>query len=245
MRDIVKYILTIISLCLFATVCTAEQKYHNSGWHFSFTVPDGWEITDEESKLREYTQGIKLRFEVAEIAAVCRKTDAEDQIIIQCKIIPAEWLEERLRSDDYRKACNQYFIDTQKGLSDNGYSEMAIESKRIITYPLGVHTMCETIVVPHKNSGSRVISTVRVLGSNRVAIFNFDSHVRNSEEFLDMIKQVAESVSYDKNYGFGQAPTTTKLRIVWVWILPGLVGLFVAFMIYRRANRLKTGNRTF
>ncbi|MCX5634790.1 MAG: hypothetical protein NTW55_02960 [Planctomycetota bacterium] len=208
-----KYILTIISLCLSATVCTAEQKYHNSRWHFSFTVPDGWEITDEESKLREYTQDIKLRFEDAEIVAVCRKADSEELIVIQCSTIgdPTQgisaesWLEERLRSNEYRKASGQYLWDIQKGLSDKGYSERAKESKRIITYPLGVHTMCETIVVPHKNSGSRVISTVRVLGSNRVAIFNFDSHVRNSEEFLDQIKQAAESVSYDKNYGFGQA----------------------------------------
>lgn len=240
-----KYVLTIISFCLFATVCTAEQKYHNSRWHFSFTVPDGWEITDEESKLREYTQDIKLRFEEAEIVAVCQKTDTEDKIIIQCKTIgdpqggiTAEaQLEEWLRSNEYRKASGQYLWDIQKGLSDKGYSEKTKESKRIITYPLGVHTMCETIVVPHKTSGSRVISTVRVLGSNRVTIFNFDSHVQNSEEFLDMIKQVAESVSYDKDYGFGEAPTTTKLRTVWVWIFPGLAGAFIAFMAYGWVNR--------
>jgi len=241
----VKYILTIVSFCLFATVCTAEQKYHNSRWHFSFTVPDGWEITDEESKLKEYTQDIKLRFEEAEIAAVCQKTDTEDKIIIQCKTIgdphqgiTAEaQMEEWLRSNEYREVSLGELKELQNKLSKEGYTEYFKQAKYIILYPYNSHILTETLVIPHKSSGSRVVSTVRVLGSNRVAIFNFDSHVQNSEEFLDMIKQVKESVSYDKNYGFGEAPTTTKLRIVWVWIFPGLVGVFIAFMAYGWVNR--------
>lgn len=120
-------IIIAAGICFLATVCSAQEKYSNSKWHFSFMVPEGWEVITEEVVLNNYSKIFETRFEGLEILAVCREAGSEAEgkkssMLVQADAIgeakeglPMEVMyEDRLRSNSQWEMSNAYlkgFID--------------------------------------------------------------------------------------------------------------------------------------
>ena len=237
-------VIVILSICFLATVCFAQEQYNNSQWHFSFVVPEGWEVITEDALLSEHTEDIEIRFGDAEILALCREVGDEDEknsMLVQARniedakegLVLEALLEKRLRSNEYRKVSYSYLKDFKRNLMEQGQFAKGSESKGQIYYDSGRHIFFETTVLPRKSGRAIGISTVRLLGSNRVTILSFNLYGEDLEELSGLIGEVADSFTYDEHYGFGEATGIDVVKILWHWLFPGFGTVIVIFFLYK------------
>ena len=233
-------------ICLLATVCSAQEKYSNSKWHFSFAVPEGWEVITEEEVLSNYSKLYETRFEDSEILAVCREAGSEAEgekssMLVQANAIgkaeeglPMEVpYEERLRSNSQWEASNTYMKSFRDDLMKRGEVDRGPDYERLIRYDPNRHTFFETIALPLKNGGAIGISTVHVLGGNKETILSFNLYGKNTKDLFSLVKEVADSFAYDEHYGFGEAPATDIAKVLWHWLVPGAGTLAISFIVYK------------
>jgi hypothetical protein len=245
-RFIMRCIVMAVGICLFATVCSAQEKYHNSKWHFSFTVPEGWKVATDDAAISNYVKLHESRFENAEVLAVCQEagTGAEENkssMLVQAHAIgkveegiPMEVTYEKgLHSNLQWKESNAYLKSFRDDLIKQGDVTRDAEYKHNIYYDPNRHIFFETIALPLKSGGAIGTSAVHVLGSNKEAILSFNLYGKSVEGIMGLVKEVANSFAYDEHYGFGEATTIDIMRILWHWLVPGAGTLIVMFILYK------------
>jgi len=237
-------VIVIVGVCFLTTVCFAQQEYSNSKWHFSLAVPGNWKVIADDMLLSEHTEELKLRFEDVEILALCQEVGGEDEknsILIQAQSIgeAKEGLvlealhEERLRSDYNWEVGKSYLEGFRGSLVEQGQVAKKARYKGQIYYDSDRHIFFETMVLPRRRWGAIGISTVRLLGSNRVTILSFNLYGEDSEELLGLLEEVVDSFTYDEHYGFGEATGIDAMKILWHWMFPGFGTIIVAFLVYK------------
>jgi hypothetical protein len=242
-KDEMKRIVVVVSLCLLSTACFGQEEYRNKKWHFSFMVPDGWEIISDELVLDDYTKNMKIRFDDAAILSLCRQSDKSNKssILVQAELLGEEkrglvyesFLKDDLRSNANREASRSYLEDAENKWIEQGEVAKGAKPKGQIYYDSAKNIFYETTALPRIRGGAIGAATVRVLGHNRVTILSLELFGRNCDELLNFIEEAAGSFAYDKNYGFGEAPATTIFKTLWFWLFPGFGALIVMFLIYR------------
>lgn len=236
--------IAIITVCFLSIACFSQEQYDNSDWHFTFTVPEDWEIATDEMLLEENKEKYANRFDGTESLALFRKAgDEETSMLVQAQVLGdvKEGLvlennhEDWLRSNSYRQSCMSYLNGLAGVLAEQGYAvkETRAKFKRTIYYDSNSHIFFETVEIPHKDKGVFALSTVRVLGNNRITILSFFSDAMTLEGFLDTVEEVAYSFDYDDGYGFGESTGTDFIKILWHYIFPGFGTLIVCFFIYK------------
>jgi hypothetical protein len=179
-----KRVIAAAGICFLATVCFAQEKYHNSKWHFSFTVPEGWEVITDETVLDNYTKMFETRFEYAEVLALCRKAGSEGKkssILVQARPVgeAKEGLsletvyEEQLRSNIQWNMSTAYLKDFRNDLMKQGEIDKETKFESYVYYDPNRHIFFETTSLPIKSGGAIGISTLRLLGSNKAIILSF------------------------------------------------------------------------
>lgn len=237
-------VIVVANICFLATVCFAQEKYSNSKWHFSFTVPEGWEVITKDTLLSNYAEELEIRFKDVEILAMCREVGAEDEkssMLVQARNVgeAKEGLsletvfEDWLRSNAQWEMSNSYLKDFRIDLMRRGDIAKEVEYERQIYYDADRHIFFETVALPLKRGEAIGISTVRLLGSNKVTILSFNLYGRGVEDLLGLVKEVVDSFTYDEHYGFGEATSTDIAKTLWHWLFPGLGTIIVAFLLYK------------
>lgn len=235
-----------IGICLLATVCTAQEKYNNSKWRFSFAVPEGWEVITDDVVLNNYSKLYETRYEGSKILAVCRKYDSEaeskkNSMLVQANAIgeakeglPMEVNYEKMLHSNFQwSASRSYLKSFREDLIKQGDVEREEEYKMQIYYDPNRHIFFETVALPLKKGGAIGISTLKILGSNRMATLSFDLYGENINEISDLIAGVADSFAYDEKYRFGEAPAFDIVRVLWHWLVPGVGTLIICFILYK------------
>ncbi len=241
-----RHVIIAAGICLLATVCSAQEKYSNSKWHFSFTVPEGWEVITEEAVLSNYAKIYEIRFKDMEILAVCQEAGSKDEeekssMLVQARAIgevkkglPMESIyEEKVRSNFQWKRSNEYLKGFRDDLMKGGDVARDAEYERQIYYDPNRHIFFETMVLPLKKGGAIGLSTLKLLGSNKVTILSFELYGKSIKGLLDLVEGVADSFSYDENHRFGEAPVTDIVKVLWHWLFPGAGTLIVTFILYK------------
>ena len=235
-------VIVLISVFLLPAACFAQQEHRDSKWHFSFTLPEGWEVITDDIELEGYALEAELRSD-DKIVALCREKGAADKagsIVVQARTLGddaglgyEDMLEESLSSNYYRSVSQSYIFGFEKDLVDKGLAKEVQTSKFQIWYDKERRVYFETVATPLIAGGAVCESTVRLLGSNRVVTLSFSLHGTDVEGPYELIEELVNSFSYDKNYGFGEAPATSVLRTVWFWLFPGVGTLIVMFFLYK------------
>jgi hypothetical protein len=239
-------IVIAVSICLFAAVCSAQEKYHDSNWHFSFTLPEGWKVSTDDAAISNYVKQYETRFENAEVLAVCREagTGAEENkssMLVQAHAIgkveegiPMEVTYEKGLHSNYQwEESNAYLKSLRDDLIEQGDVARGAEYNRHIYYDPNRHIFFETIAMPLKRGGAIGTSAVHVLGSNKETILSFNLYGKSVEGIFGLVKEVADSFAYDEHYGFGEATPVDIMRILWHWLVPGAGTLIVMFILYK------------
>ncbi len=239
-------VIIVASICLLATVCSAQEKYSNSKWHFSFTVPEGWEVITEETVLNNYSKIFETRFEGSEILAVCREAGSEAEgkkssMLVQADAIgkaeeglPIEvGYEKALRSNSQWETSVAYLKSFRDDLVKEGDVDNDAKYERQIYYDPNRHIFFETTALPLKNGGAIGISTLKLLGGNKVTTLSFNLYGKSVKNLLDLVKGAADSFAYDEKHRFGEAPTTDIAKVLWHWLAPSAVTLIVFFFVYK------------
>lgn len=237
-------VIVIVGVCFLATVCFAQQEYNNSKWHFSSMVPEGWEVITDDMMLSKSTEELEIRFEDVEILALCQEAGDEDEknsMLIQARsigeakegLVLEALYEDRLRSDQNWKVGKLYLKDFRGDLIEQGEVARKAKYKSQIYYDSDRHIFFETIVLPRKRRGAIGISTVRLLGSNRVTILSFNLYGGDTEQLFGLLEEVVDSFTYDEHYGFGEATGIDAVKILWHWLFPGFGTIIVAFLVYK------------
>jgi hypothetical protein len=240
-------VIAAAGICFLATVCFAQEKYHNSKWHFSFTVPEGWEIITDETVLNNYTKMFETRFEYVEVLALCRKAGSDGKkssILVQARAVgeAKEGLsmetvyEDQLRSNAQWDMSISYLKDFRKDLMEQGEIDKETKFVNQVYYDPNRHIFFETTALPIKSGGAICISTLRLPGSNKATILSFKLYGNNVEGLLGLVEDVADSFAYDKNHGFGEAPTTDIVKVLWHWLVPGAVTIIISIILYKWAT---------
>jgi hypothetical protein len=242
-KDKMKRIAVIVSLCLLSTACFGQEEYRNKKWHFSFLVPKGWEIISDELALNDYTKDMKIRFDDADILSLCQQSDKSNKssILVQAQLLGEEKTglvfeslhKGHLISNEYREVSRLYLKDAENKWIEQGEVAKGAQPKGQIYYDSAKNIFYETTALPRIKGGAICTATVRLLGHNRATILSFELFGRNCDELLSFIEEVAGSFTYDKNYGFGEAPVTSIFKTLWFWLFPGFGTLIVMFLIYR------------
>jgi hypothetical protein len=239
-------IIIAAGICLLATVCSAQEKYSNSKWHFSFTVPEGWEVITDAAVLNNYPKIYEIRFKGSEILAVCQEAGSEAEgekssMLVQADAIgeakeglPMEvTYEERLRSNLQWGISNAYLKNFRDDLMKEGDVARDAEYERQIYYDPNRHIFFETIALPLKNGGAIGISTLKLLGSNKMTTLSFNLYGKRIKDLLGLVDGVADSFAYDEKHRFGEAPTTDIVKVLWHWLAPGAGIMIVIFIVYK------------
>ena len=153
-----KRVILIVSICFSATVCFAQEEYSNSKWHFSFTLPEWWEVITEDVLLNEYEEVFENRFENAEILALCQEVGYEGEgnsVLVRARsigdvkegLVFEELLEERIHSQSSWEVSNSYLKDFRRKLIEEGEVTQKTEYQRRIYYDSDRHIHHETIVL--------------------------------------------------------------------------------------------------
>ena len=74
--------MTIFSLCLLTSACFGQEEYRNKDWHFSFPIPEGWDIITDEFLLEDHASDMEIRFDDVEILALLLKESPQGKIEI-------------------------------------------------------------------------------------------------------------------------------------------------------------------
>jgi hypothetical protein len=235
-----------IGICLLATVCSAQEKYSNSKWHFSFTVPEGWEVIADDVVLNNYSKLYETRFEGPKILAICREAGSEKESEKNSMLVQADAIGEAkeglpmevgyegmLRSNSQWYASRAYLDNFREDLIKQGDVDREADYKRQIYYDPNRHIFFETTALPLKRGEAIGISTLRILGSNRMTTLSFNLHGKSVEDISGLVKGVADSFAYDEKYGFGEAPATDIVKVLWHWLVPGVGTLIVCFILYK------------
>ena len=240
-----KRIIVIVSLFILSTVCFGQEEYRNKKWHFSLTIPAGWDIITDEYELEDYTKDMEIRFdEVGFIALLLKESQqGRNSILVQAQTIgDAERqyevlensLKEGLTENSYRYISQEYLNEAKMKWIEQGIAAEKQEPKGLIFYDLEKNIFYETTAFDRiDNLGAICKGTARVLGFNRVIILSFELDGRGTDEPLNFIQETAESVEFDKNYGFGEQPAKSIFKTLWVWLFPGFGALIVSFLIYK------------
>jgi hypothetical protein len=237
-------LIVIVGVCFLATVCSAQQDYSNSKWHFSLTVPEGWEIITDDMLLSESKEKFEIRFKDEEILALCREVDAENEknsMLIQARsigeakegLVLEAFHEDGLRSDWNWQVGRSYLEDFRGDLIEQGQVARKSKYKSYVYYDLDRHIFFEKIVLPRKRGGAIGISTVRLLGSNRITILSFNLYGETPEDLLGLLEEVVDSFTYDEHYGFGEATGLDVMKILWHWMFPGFGTVIAMFLLYK------------
>jgi uncharacterized protein YbdZ (MbtH family) len=232
------------SICFLATVCSAQEKYSNSKWHFSFTVPEGWEVITDEMVLNNYTKMVEVRFADAEVLALCREAGAGDKkssMLVQAQAVgdAKEGMsmetayEDKLRSNFQWKMSYSYLTKLRDELMKRGQIDEDTKFESQLRYDPNRHVFFETIALPLRNGRATGISTLRVLGGNKAIVLSFELYGKSTKDLLGLVEEVADSFAYDKNHGFGEAPTTDIVKVLWHWLVPGVGTIIVTFLVYK------------
>jgi hypothetical protein len=235
----------IVGLSLVSAACFGQEQYKNSKWHFSFTVPEGWELLTDRFELDRYAEEQKLRFD-DEILAICHQGAGQDEtniMLVQARtigdaregLVPEDFLKEQLRSNWHRPYSLSYVNDFEQDLVDRKLAPKEPNSKFQIWYDRERNIYFETVIVPLLSGRTEGMSTVRILGGNRVVTLSFELHGTDIQGPYSLIEEVVDSFAYGKYYGFGQAPPTSIFRTVWFWLFPGFGVLIVGFLLYKWA----------
>lgn len=235
-----------IGICLLATVCSAQEKYSNAKWRFSFTVPQGWEVITDDVVLNNYSKLYETRFESSKILAVCRKYGSEAESKKNSMLVQAEAIgeakeglpmevgyEDMLRSNSQWSSSRSYLKNFREDLIKQGDVDREEEYNIQVYYDPNRHIFFETTALPLKRGGAIGISTLKILGSNRLTTLSFDLYGENINNISDLIAGVADSFAYDEKYGFGEAPAFDIVKILWHWLVPGAGTLIVCFILYK------------
>lgn len=248
-----KRCLVIIGICFFAATCFGKErsKYHNSDWHFSFVLPQGWEYIHEEDLPNNYRRIIEKSFSFkSTTVAVCQKIGA-DYFKTPYMLVQIKSSEEMSEVE-----VENFFLKGRKILLKN--LEMIIDflqkaesgmlkswkgAERIgeeVEYDKDRHISFETAKLYHKSVGDIVAVTVKILGSHRMATLRCYADGENAENFLNLVDEVVDSFTFDKGYGFGEArgiaPSLVQklLGNTWrSWLLWAVGIIIVSWLIHR------------
>ena len=73
--------IVLSTIVLVAAACPAQERFSSDSWHFSFDVPHGWELNDDEFDLAARAEEGDLRFE-DEIIAICLGPERSGRLIV-------------------------------------------------------------------------------------------------------------------------------------------------------------------
>jgi hypothetical protein len=241
-----KRIVAIVSLCLLSTACYGQQEeYRSKKWHFSFSVPEGWDAVTDELSIEDHSKDMEIRFDNLEILALLQKESPQgkNSIIVQAELIgEAEKvyvvlenvLKNQLMSSSYKEISRSYLDDAKQKWIEQGIIDNRQKSLRQMYYDSDKNVFYETAAILRADSqGAICQGTARVLGFNRVISLTFNLNGRDCDELFKFIKDVAESVKFDKNYGFGEQPVKSIFKTLWFWLFPGFGTLIVLFLLYK------------
>lgn len=247
-----KRCLVVIGICFFAATCFGEgqSRYHNSDWHFSFLLPEGWEQIPVDELSSSQQKMLKKDFR-SRTVAVCQKIGAEyfmtPYILVQVKSseeVP-EAVIEKLALEEREKTLKVLEINIDRLQKGKHFSMLKFwkGAKRIgakVDYDRDKHTSFEMAMLHHESLGDILAVTVRLLGSHRMVSLQCYADGKDSENFLDLVNQVVDSFKYDDGYGFGEskgvAPGLVRklLGNTWQsWLLWAVGVIIVSWLIHR------------
>jgi len=271
----------IVSICFLATACFAQEKYHNSKWHFSLVVPEGWEKVKEDQLRGKYCEVVirllaieetwhgfikprakrdttdkekeddKPKLDSRKTMAILQKTDAADEktafMIVQCETIgnphgtyTAEYIREQsLLSDLYREVCFERLESFEDAFIEYDQSDKWRRSKynRGVFYNKDKRAFHEKTILSGSGDKTAVVSRVRILGSNRITTLMCHSYNEEPENFIELLKQTVDSFSYDRKYGYSEAPATIQIKTLLHWLAPAVPVLILLLAIYKGSYR--------
>ena len=249
-----KRIIFLIVVCIpvLSSLCFAEEQFRSEDWHFTFMVPEGWELITEIPLIVDFVETIDevdLSGGGEEILALCRPYEGrnDEYILIWCwqisdnpdaggGIIVEQIYRDNFRSNGARSFRISEMISLRKELIEQG----VIKSKPKPFYryftPKQSNILYDAFVAPHVDGSTMVLSKIKVLGYNRIVAINSKTYIDDVDSHSEYIELIGESVTFDKNYGFGEVPAFDIAKTLWHWVFPGIGTCIVIFLIYRWVN---------
>lgn len=245
----------IISVCLLATVCFGQEEttYNNPNCHFSFDIPEGWEVIDVNDLPDENRESLRYTFSKPTVA-LCQKLGAE------YFTTPCIYIQFRASKDIKEDKLHTLFsLDIGKGALRKGCEDMiqALQkaegclpkswkgAKRIdvkVDYDKDRYISYETAKLYHDKVGHIISVAVKPLGSHRMVTFHCFADGEDTKNFRGLVNQIINSFSYEKGYGFGEdgGPASGFKRIlsrkVLYWTVPTVVIFVLLFVLERWAR---------
>lgn len=216
-------IIISIGILLLVTPCLAQEqeRYHNEAGHFSFTLPKGWKIIPHEQLSEHYKTMLKvLRLDHAVAIMKLKSEDSEFPCIaIQSK--KWEYTEDRTTVENFFK----FFELDSVGLKQSGTQQRMehiagqirkdesifpkswrapAKADSNVYYDDKKHASFCSVTLTNEIMEDIILARIQLLGDHRKTTLVCFGNNRGSESFLDLVHEVADSFSYDKNYGFDE-----------------------------------------
>lgn len=247
-------IIGILSTCLLATICFGKEgfRYHNSEKHFSFELPEEWEVIPLEELPSEHKQAINDFFPKGGALAVCRKIGNKylepPYILIQGgstgKVSEAVF-DEMWRSTEGRDSFLRKKEKMIKNIQNaDGYLPKSWKGAKLVEkeldYDTSRHISVETLKFYNIEVGKIVVATVRALGSHRMIVLRFYLDGKDAENLTDIVEKIIDSFYYDKGYMFGETKgkisvfTRAFTRKFILYSILSVGGISILYMILGR-----------
>lgn len=243
----------IVGVYLLATVCLGQEvsTYHNPDYHFSFELPEGWEVIDHDELPADERNLIESTFEKSMPVALCQEVGGEylipPYVVVlfkDSKELPESEVEKIFSQREEMVMINLkrriQLLQEAEGAYPNSWKG-AKEQRAEVNYDRDRHILFETARLQHQRIGEAIAVTVKVLGSHRMVTLHCFGDERSSGDFLDLVNAFVDSFSFDEGYGFGESggPVGVTRRIsrkLWYWIGPAGVILILVFLLGRWAR---------
>jgi len=227
-----------------------QSRYYNSEWHFSFSLPKGWEHIPVDELPSKERKTLDKGF-MSKTLAVCQKIDAEyfttPYILVQIRSSEelSEAFIEKIFTEHGERTKKALEINTSnlqkgEGLSMLKHWKGAKRVKTKFEYDKNKHISFEMAELYHGNLGKLIAVTVKLLGSHRMASLRCFAEGDDAENLLDLVDEVVVSFAYDKGYGFGEtkgvAPGLVRKLFggsIWSWVWP-ILGISIFSWLLRR-----------
>jgi len=248
-------IIFIVGVCLLTTVCFAQEqeRYNNQERHFSFVLPQDWEVIPENQLPSEDRELIENTFRKSKPVAVCQEVGTKyfttPYILVlfrSTEEVPETEIEKVFRDqkDILMKNLKKRIELLKK--TEGGFPKSWQGAKQRgvkVDYDRDRHISFEIAKLHQKDVGSIAVVTVKLLGSHRMVTLHCFADGTASENFLNVVNDVVDSFRYEEGYGFGEAKRiapglTQKLlgRGIWSWIWP-ILGISLLFWVLGRWAR--------
>lgn len=197
-----------VCVLLFAGQIFGQDTYRDYDGNFSFTLPDGWEAITADKLPADTKNAIADSFK-GQTLAICQETHSD-------YLMPPSIL---VQSHPYEGSAENagIFLDSQEG-SDSLIAEAKTLAKWLsdrqkgkfrITYTDGYFNSDKYIgygeVEAENESGKNIfVAVVKILGADSMTVLRCYWQGTYSDQFQDLVYELADSFKYEKGYAFGQ-----------------------------------------